>query len=162
MPESPETRSLNSTRLEAACSINTTQSRHPHHVIISKEQLHRQGVLCFADLMQHVLSAQAWSPYLRQDIDTLKRIQRRATKMIRGLGKLSYEGRLMRCGLTNLEKRRTRGDLIVAHKIMTGKEAISAHKFFKVSMKSRTRGHGYKLYKNELGSGGIDFSVRWL
>jgi len=45
--------------------------------------------------------------------------------MIRGLGKLTYEERLMRCGLTNLEKRRTRGDLIEAYKIMTGKEAIS-------------------------------------
>src|SRR6218665_2688606 len=70
---------------------------------------------------------QAWSPYLRQDIDTLEQIQRRATKMIRVLGKLTYEERLMRCGLTNLEKRRKRGDLIEAYKIMTGKEAISAH-----------------------------------
>ena len=81
--------------------------------------------------------------------------------MVRGLGKLTYEERLMRCGLTNLEKKRTRGELIrvEAYKIMTGKEAISAHKFFEV----RTRGHGYKLYKkNELGSGGIDFSVRVL
>ena len=87
------------------------------------------------------------SPYLRQDIDTLEQVQRRATKMIRWLGKFTYEERLMRCGLTNLEKRRTRGDLIEAYKIMTGKEAISAHKFFEVSMESRTRGHGYKLYK---------------
>ena len=68
----------------------------------------------------------------------------------------------MRCGLTNLEKRRTRGDLIEAYKIMTGKEAISVHKFFEVSMENRTRGHGYKLYKNELGSGRIDFSVSGL
>src|SRR6218665_916041 len=49
------------------------------------------------------------------------------------------------------------------HKIMTGKEAISAHKFFEVSMERRTRGHGYKPYKkNELGSGGIDFYCRLL
>ena len=69
----------------------------------------------------------------------------------------------MRCGLTNLEKRRTRGDLIEAYKIMTGKETISAHKFFEVSMENRTRGQGYTSFiKNELGSGGIDFSVRGL
>jgi len=49
--------------------------------------------------------------------------------MIRGLGKFAYDERLMRCGLTNLEKRRTRGDLSL-YKIMIGKEAISAHKFF--------------------------------
>src|SRR6218665_266939 len=53
----------------------------------------------------------------------------------------------MRCGLANFEKRRTRGDLIEAYKIMTGNEAISAHKFFEVIMESRIRGHGYKLYK---------------
>src|SRR6218665_2514807 len=105
---------------------------------------------------------QAWSQYLRQDIDTLEQVQRRATKMIRGLGKFTYEERLMRCGLTNLEKRRTRGDLIEAYKIMTGKEAISAHPFLEVSLESRTRRHGYKLYKKELGSGRIDFSVRGL
>src|SRR6218665_648826 len=94
---------------------------------------------------------QAWSPYLREDIGTLEQIQRRATKMIRGLGKLTYEESLMRCGLTHLEKRRTRGDLIDAYKIMTGKEAILAHKFFEVSMENRTRGHGYKLYKTRTG-----------
>src|SRR6218665_2443802 len=94
---------------------------------------------------------QAWSPYLRQDIETLEQIQRRATKMIRGLGELTYEERLMRCGLTNLEKRRTSGDLIEAYKIMTGKEAISAHKIFKVSKENRNRGHGYKLYKKQTG-----------
>ena len=52
---------------------------------------------------------QAWSPYLRQDIDTLEQVQRRATKMIRGLGKFTYEERLMRCGLTNLEKEKNKG-----------------------------------------------------
>jgi len=48
------------------------------------------------------------------------------------------------------EKNKER-DLIEAYKIMTGKEAISAHKFFKVSMESRSRGHGYKLYKKQTG-----------
>jgi len=43
---------------------------------------------------------------------------------------------------------------------MNGKEAISARKFFEVSMESRTRGHGYKLYFLKLGPGGIDSSMR--
>ena len=72
----------------------------------------------------------------------IQRIQKRAAKMIRGLGRFTYEERLMRCGLTNLEQRRTRRDLIEAYKIMTGKEAISPHRFFEVSMESRTRRHG--------------------
>ena len=36
---------------------------------------------------------QAWSPYLRKDIDMLEKIQRRATKLIPGLRDLRYEER---------------------------------------------------------------------
>ena len=48
---------------------------------------------------------QAWSPYLRKDIDMLEKIQRRATKLIPGLRDLRYEERLKECGLTTLETR---------------------------------------------------------
>ena len=45
---------------------------------------------------------QAWSPYLRKDIDMLEKRQRRATKLIPGLIDLTYEERLKECGLTTL------------------------------------------------------------
>src|SRR6218665_490670 len=62
---------------------------------------------------------QVWSPHLKQDMEKLEKVQRRATKMIQGYKDLSYEERLIRCGLTTLEKRRSRGDLIEAYKIIT-------------------------------------------
>ena len=40
---------------------------------------------------------QVWCPYLRQDVEKLEKIQRRATKMIEGFGNLEYEERLRRC-----------------------------------------------------------------
>ena len=53
-----------------------------------------------------------WRPYRKKDIDTLERIQRRATKIIPELRNLSYEERLKECGLTIQETKRLRGDQI--------------------------------------------------
>ena len=63
---------------------------------------------------------QAWRPYRKNDIDTLERIQRRATKIIPELRDVSYEERLTECGLTTLESRRLRGDQIEVFKILNG------------------------------------------
>ena len=73
---------------------------------------------------------QAWSPYLRKDIDMLDKIQTRATKLIPGLRDLRYEERLKECGLTTLETRRLRGNQIEVFKILNGYENIDSNIFF--------------------------------
>ena len=75
---------------------------------------------------------QAWSSYLRKDIDMLEKIQRRATKLIPGLRDLRYEERLKECGLTTLETRRLRGDQIEVFKILNGYENIDSNIFLKL------------------------------
>jgi hypothetical protein len=58
----------------------------------------------------------------------------------------SCEERLRLVGLTTLEKRRTRGNLI--RDFMTGREGIDRDKFFHLACSGYiTRGHGMKLYK---------------
>ena len=92
---------------------------------------------------------QAWRPYRKKDIDTLERIQRRATKIIPELRDLSYEERLKEFGLTTLETRRLRGDQIEVFKILNGHENIDRNMFFSLKKDSRTRGHEVKLVKDQ-------------
>ena len=90
---------------------------------------------------------QAWSPYLRKDIDMLEKIQRRATKLIPGLRNLRYEERLKECGLTTPETRRLRGDQIEVFKILNGYENIDSNIFLEIKESKITRGHNFTLVK---------------
>ena len=64
---------------------------------------------------------QVWSPHMQKHIDLLEGVQRRATKLVPELRNMTYEKRLEKLGLTSLEDRRIRGDMIETYKIMTEK-----------------------------------------
>ena len=49
---------------------------------------------------------------MRNYINNLERVQRRATRVISEINQLSYEERFQQCRLTTLETRRIRGDQI--------------------------------------------------
>ena len=76
---------------------------------------------------------QVWSPRLRKYINTVERIQVRATKLVPELRHLTYDERLHRLDITTLGKRRLRGDLIETYEILSGKESIDSAKFFSLN-----------------------------
>ena len=89
---------------------------------------------------------QSWNPSLRKDIDLIEKVQQRATKMVSSLKNLDYNTRLQELGLTTLELRRQRGDMIEVYKLLNGHENIDASQFFKLNTNSN-RGHSMKLIK---------------
>ena len=92
---------------------------------------------------------QAWRPHLRKDIDRLEKVQRRATKMMEGLESYSYSDRLRILGLTTLETRFVRAELIEVSKIFNGLDSLDPGRFF-VQDVGVTRGHSFKLFKKRV------------
>ena len=76
--------------------------------------------------------------------ELLERVQRRATKMNRGLEHLSYEDRLRELGLFSLQKRRLQCDLTAAFQYLKGTYKQEGNQHFERVDNNKTRGNGFK------------------
>ena len=91
-----------------------------------------------------------WSPHLVSDIKNIEKVQMRATKLVSNIKHLPYIERLKYLSLPTLRYRRSRGDMILVFKILTGIiEPNIACSLSKVS-NSITRGNYLKLHQSHV------------
>ena len=82
---------------------------------------------------------QFWVLQYKKDRDLLERVQRRATKMIKGLEHLPCKERLSGLSLFSIKKRRLRGNLIIVYKYLRCRRQRD-----KAGHGDRMRGNGHK------------------
>ena len=87
-----------------------------------------------------------WYPYLKRQSTSIEKVQRRATKLVKGCKMLNYQQRLQRLKLHSLKGRRIRGDLIQMYKIFNNLDDIEMNSMCMPSIYDKTRNQEGKVY----------------
>ena len=88
-----------------------------------------------------------WGPFYKGDKVKIEKLQRRVSKLVPELRQLPYSERLNQLKLPTLAYRRTRGDLIMIYKLLTGKTKADEGFVRTETRRHLTRGHTLRLKK---------------
>ena len=143
-----------SSDLKRTEEVNLSVSKANRSIGTLKNVFINLDVSSFSCLYQAIIrpyleyAAGIWSPYLRKDILKLENVQRRATKMVKGLKRLSYKQRIKILGLDFLEWRRKRVDLISTFKLIKGLDSAKLINNFNIN--SSLQGKNLRRHKFQM------------
>ena len=88
-------------------------------------------MILYKSLVRSILDycIQVWRPYTKKDIMILEKVQKRFTKLIIGCKGKTYVQRLKKHGITSLEDRHYRADVIQVFKVLNDKMHIYPNNF---------------------------------
>src|SRR5437867_13304741 len=105
------------------CNLTTRCRRH---VLILYKTLVRP-------VLDYCRPIPVWRPYTKKDMLKLEKVQKRFTKMIEGYKTRSYEQRIEKLGITTLEDRFYRADMIQVYRILNDSKNIYPANFLELS-----------------------------
>jgi len=161
--------------IDLGVEVDSNLSYHSHIVNIAAKATQRVGVLfrgfvtrdlnfmrkAYITYIRPLLeyNSVVWNPYQKQLISCIEKVQRRFTKWIPSLHRLSYSERLATINLEPLELRRLRSDLVMYYKILHGLSSIDASRHFNYYKPvASTRTASPKLIKPIKGNNNVMYS----
>jgi len=91
--------------------------------------------------------AQFWAPHYKKEIEVLERVQRRATRLVRGLEHNSYESGWRSWGCLVWRRGGWGGDLIALYSYLKGGCSEAGVGIFSQVISNRTRGNGLRFHQ---------------